>query len=427
VRLSGPRALEILRRMFRTRSGRPRGAWESHRLVLGFVLDGDERVDEVLAVYFRAPQSYTGEDVVELHGHGGPAPLKRIVDVALRAGARTPEPGEFTLRAFMNGRMDLAQAEAVIDIIRARTDLSLRQAMSQFSGKLSTRVRALQDEILDWMAQLEAQIDFPEDDIPAAAVAEMVVRADAILARFDVLLAGADAGRVLRDGVRIAIVGCPNVGKSSLLNALLGEDRAIVTDIPGTTRDSIEEWINVRGIPARIVDTAGIRASGDAIEEMGIERSRAMLALADLALVVLDAARGVDADDEEILRISEEKPRIVVLNKCDVSDVEGRDAVRISARTGFGIDALLETIRSRIFSGIPLDHEEVGGNLRHRDALLRGRAHLTQARETAAGGLPVDFITIDLKAAVLALGEITGSSVTDQVIRRIFTQFCLGK
>lgn len=435
VRISGPLARPILERIFRTPRGRVRSRWESHRLVLGVVYDeaAGEPIDEVLAVFMAGPRSFTGEDVVELQAHGGPVPLRRMVDAALRQGARSPQPGEFTLRAFMNGRLDLAQAEAVIDIIRARTDRSLRAAMGQFGGKLSQRVRSLQDPLLDWMALLEAQIDFPEDDIPASTRAEHVARADAVLAEIDALLASAEAGRVLRDGVRVAIVGKPNVGKSSLLNALLGEARAIVTDVPGTTRDSIEEWLSLEGIPMRVVDTAGIRHAPDAIEALGIERSRRHLAACDLALVVLDATQPLDAEDRAILHLSAERPRIAVLNKMDAAgagdplDDPDLPRMAVSALRGEGIRELSRAIAARVCGGLDVEHEEVGGNLRHRDALYRSRSHVAAARGTAAQGLPADFISIDLRAAVVALGEITGASVTDEILHRIFSQFCLGK
>jgi tRNA modification GTPase len=430
VRVSGPSARAILSRLYRSRGGRTRADWPSHRLIHGYVIDpsSDERIDEVLAVWMEGPRSFTGEDVAEFQAHGGPAPLRRIMDVVLREGARTAGPGEFTKRAWLNGRLDLAQAEAVIDVIRARTDLSLRAAMGQFSGRLSTRVRLLSDSLLDWIARLEATLDFPEDDIPAVSAPRQAADADAAIDRIDALLVGAEQGRVLRDGVRVAIVGRPNVGKSSLLNALLGEARAIVTDLPGTTRDSIEEWLNVEGVPMRVIDTAGIRHAADAIEAMGIERSRRALESADLALVVLDASAPIEAGDREILAATEGRSRILVANK---SDCPRRLALEepllsISARSGQGLERLVHEMSARV-RGLSVADEEIGGNLRHRDALYRARHHLVAARTTALDALPADFVTIDLRAAVEALGEITGTAVSEEVVTRIFAQFCLGK
>lgn len=437
VRLSGPVSLAILRALFRTPGGRPRQEWPAHRLVHGFVVDprDDTRVDEVLAVYMPRPRSYTGEDVVEFQGHGGPTPLRRIVDLALQRGARSPAPGEYTLRAFLNGRLDLAQAEAVIDVIRARTDLSLRTAMGQFSGKLSARVLGVSDRLLDWMARLEATIDFPEDDIPSVSTQRMQAMAEDILAEVEGLLAGAEQGRILRDGARVAIVGKPNVGKSSLLNALLGESRAIVTEVPGTTRDSIEEWLDVRGIPTRVIDTAGIRHSVDQIESIGVGRARAHLQSAELVLMVLDGSRPLEPEDEDVATLSDGRPRIVVVNKSDLAPAwedaarlaGGDPVVRVSALSGGNVQGLVQAMADRFTSGLPVGDETVGGNLRHRDALYRAREHVRKARETAVKGLPADFVTIDLRAAVDALGEITGSHITDEVVSRIFSQFCLGK
>lgn len=437
VRMSGAQALSLLCHLYRSRRGHSRTHWPSHRMVLGTVVDprSGEPIDEVLAVFMQGPRSYTGEDVVELHGHGGPAGLRRIVDAALHLGARAPRPGEFTQRAFLNGRIDLAQAEAVIDLIRARTDLSRRSAMGQFAGKLSARVHALTDRLLDWIAQLEATLDFPEDDIPSVSYARLLQGADAVLAEIDALLAQADHGRVLRDGVRVAIVGVPNVGKSSLLNALLGEPRAIVTDVAGTTRDTIEEWLDIDGVPMRIVDTAGIRHSSDVVEAAGIARARDHLSAADLVLLVIDGARPLADDDREIARLCEGRPCIVVVNKADLgvcadvgSFLENAQVVSLSARTGENLAVLRAAMAASVAGGgVPSSDEIVGGNLRHRDALYRARQHLYEARRTAEKGLAADFVTIDLKAAVEALGEVTGTHVAEAVIARIFSQFCLGK
>lgn len=452
VRLSGPLALPILEQAFVLPSGNRPRSWTSHRLRLGYVLDPatGEQVDQVMAVLMRAPHSYTGEDVVEWQGHGGPVSLRRMVDLALRLGARTPQPGEFTQRAFVNMKLDLSQAEAVIDVIRARTDLSLRLALGQFRGRLSHAVQGVQGELLDWVARLEATIDFPEEDIAAMSPGECAALAEAILGRLDSLVRSADQGRVLRDGVRVVIAGKPNVGKSSLLNALLGEARAIVTDVPGTTRDSIEEWLNVQGIPMRVVDTAGIRPSGETVETLGIDRARRLLGECDLALVVLEAGRDLCAEDREVLRLAAGRPSLLVANKVDQvgedpfgawtegvrqawAEIHGDgnggppEVMPVSALQGEGVTELAGAMAAAVWAGIGFDHEMVGGNLRHREALYRATQHVQSARDTALRGLAADFVTIDLRAAILALGEITGATLDDAVIHRIFSQFCIGK
>ncbi len=403
-------------------------------MYLGTVCDAQgDPLDQVMAVFMAAPRSYTGENVVELHGHGGPAPLRRLLDRVIEAGARHARPGEFTLRAFCNGRLDLAQAEAVLDVIRSRTDLSLRMALGQYAGKLSGRVRELSAQVLDWIAQLEASIDFPEDDIPTLSRTVLLERADGLLSRLDQMLGSAEAGRLLRDGMRVAIVGKPNVGKSSLLNALLGEARAIVTPIAGTTRDTIEEWVNLRGIPMRVVDTAGIRHSEDVLETMGIERSRQHLQECDVALLVLDCSRPFTDEDRHIVELAVGKPQVIVFNKVDVADSDhlaaavGSPGVPISATSGEGLEHLADALVARASGGVPMDHELVSGNVRHREALYRAREHLRQARITIEANLPADFVTIDLRAAVHALGEITGTSINDEIVTRIFSQFCIGK
>lgn len=451
VRISGALARPILEQVFILASGRRPRTWVSHQLRLGSVVDPDTgtMIDQVMAVLMQAPRSYTGEDVVEIHGHGGPVTLRRIVDLALRLGARSPHPGEFTMRAFLNGKMDLAQAEAVIDLIRARTDLSLRLAMGQFRGRLSQRVQGACHELLDWVARLEATIDFPEDDVPPLSPAECAALAGPIIEHLEALIRTADQGRVLRDGCRVVIAGKPNVGKSSLLNALLMEPRAIVADLPGTTRDSIEEWLDIEGIPMRVVDTAGIRPPGDPIEMLGVERARRHLKSCDLALLVVDATSELDSDDREVLHLGSDRPAILVVNKIDgVSEPAASsrlEAVRaacreirgdqggevpvigVSACHANGMDVLVRAMASAVCGGIMLEHEMVGGNVRHREALYRALEHVRAARDTALQGLAADFVTIDLRAALSALGEITGATLDDAIIHHIFSRFCIGK
>ena len=435
VRLSGPDALAILRRVLRRgKKGNAVPAIEPYRLHYGRVVDPatGETLDEVLASYMRAPHSYTREDVVEINCHGGIVPLRRILLLALRQGARLAEPGEFTLRAFLNGRLDLAQAEAVLDIIRAQTDASLRMALSQLEGRLSDRVCAVRQDLVAALAFLEASIDFAEDDVPYEDITPTLARAEAALEQ---LLAQSSEGIIYRQGVRVAIVGRPNVGKSSLLNALLRTSRAIVAPIPGTTRDTLEETLNLRGIPLCLVDTAGIAASEDLVTQLGIERSRQALQQADLVLFVVDRSEALTSADEAIAALLSGKTVILVLNKADLPAVAVTDGllprasrVTVSALTGEGIDTLEQAMEEAIFAGqVRTSDTPLVSNPRHQAILHRALEHVRAAQETHARGMPEDFVSIDLAAAVMALGDITGESATEDLLDTIFERFCVGK
>ena len=432
VRMSGPEALAILRRIFKRARG---GSLASYRLHYGHIVDprSGEVVDEVLASYMKAPHTYTRQDVVEINCHGGIVPLRRILELCLREGARLASPGEFTLRAFVNGRIDLAQAEAVLDIVRAKTEAGLRVALDQLKGRLSEEVRRLRARLVDVLAYLEASIDFPEDEIPARDLASDLEQARKGL---EELLAHADRGLIYRQGIRTAIVGRPNVGKSSLLNALLRTSRAIVAPIPGTTRDTLEETLNLQGIPLVLVDTAGIVAeTEDVLTRLGIERSRKALAQADLALLVLDGSEPLSEADRQIAALVGEKAAILVINKLDLPQAIGEPdilpqapRVRISALTGEGLEELERTIVEVVFSGQVLASEEpLVSNPRHKDALRRALEHVISAQKAHAQGLPADFLAIDLTAAVSALGEITGETVSEDLLEAIFSNFCVGK
>ena len=438
VRLSGPEALLIARALFRRHAGgEPPKVLRSHRLYYGHVCDPEsgEVVDEVLLAYMRAPHTYTREDVVEINCHGGPLPLRRVLELALRQGARLAEPGELTLRAFLNGRLDLAQAESVVDVVRARTPTGLRLAVSQLGGRLSAEIVDLRRQVLDVLAYLTATIDFAEDEIPPQEVAGPLAAA---LARVDELLASADAGIIYRQGLQVAIVGRPNVGKSSLLNALLRDNRAIVTPVPGTTRDTLAETLNLGGIPVVLVDTAGIRETDELVERLGVERSRQAIARADLALFLVDASEPLQDYDREIAALLVDKPAILVLNKTDLPAtvdqaavaalLPGRPLVQVAAALGRGIADLERAIVAAVFiGGAAASVEPLVSNPRHKQALWQAREHLAAARESCASGLPADFATIDLTAAVNALGEITGETATEDLLDAIFSQFCLGK
>ncbi len=441
VRMSGPQAPAILRLLFSP--GVPGHGdagvcnLEPYHLHYGHITDPatGEAIDEVLAVHMPSPRTYTRQDVVEIDAHGGIVAVRRILTLCLERGARLAEPGEFTLRAFLNGRIDLAQAEAVLDVVRAKTDQALQTAVGQLAGRLSERVRSVRALLLDLLAHVEAGIDFNEDELPARDVSADLGQA---VVELQDLLAGADRGIIYRQGVRAAIVGRPNVGKSSLLNCLLRTSRAIVTDIPGTTRDTLEETLNLEGVPVVLVDTAGIAATtDDPIERLGVERSRQALDLADLAILVLDASEPLTGADRAIASLIGGKPSIVALNKMDLvrSDQDGdpvsvmtAPAIRISALTGQGIDLLEEAIVETVLSGQVMASDlPAVSNPRHKERLSRALEHAGAALAAVQAGLTADLIAIDLAAAVHALGQITGQTAGDDLLENIFSRFCIGK
>jgi tRNA modification GTPase len=434
VRLSGPDARTILSRLFRPGLQSPTSNLHPRRLTYGQIVDPADGsvVDEVLAVYMPAPRTYTREDVVEIQAHGGPVPLRRILELVLRQGARLAEPGEFTVRAFLHGRLDLAQAEAVLDIVRARTEAGLRAAVGQLEGRLSGEVRRVRQALLDVLAYLEASIDFTEDEIPPQDLTP-VLRETA--AQLEALLARADEGIILRQGVRTAIVGRPNVGKSSLLNALLRSERAIVTPIPGTTRDTVEESVNLGGVAFVLVDTAGIAETQDVVERLGVERSRQTLAHADLALLVVDGSQPLTDVDREIAALIGDRPAILVVNKCDLPPVQMGDAllphaprVEVSALTGQGLAELEAKMTESVLAGRVVSSDApLVTNPRHKAALARALEAVRAAGQAHAEGLPADLVSVHVTTAVHALGEITGETISEELLETIFANFCVGK
>lgn len=440
IRLSGSEAIMIANQLFRGLGGKMAQDIPSFHAAYGSVIDpkSGEIVDEVLLLIMRAPKSYTREDVVEIHCHGGPVPLRRILDLTLRCGARLAEPGEFTKRAFLNGRLDLPQAEAVIDVIRAKTDISLKLAVSNLGGSLSERIASLRRSILQMIAHLEASIDFPEEDIEALTANQVAQDLVPVLTEIQVLLATADTGRILREGLQTVIIGKPNVGKSSLMNALLRENRAIVTNIPGTTRDVIEEYVNIRGIPLKIVDTAGIRATEDLVEQIGVQRARDFIGRADLLLIMLDASLPLSPEDREVLELLDNRQAIVLINKSDLPVrinkreleelIAGMPVIALSTIDGTGLDELEEAIVNKVYGGHIMEHEGAFvNNVRHTHLLRMALARLEEAVRTIDAQMPPDCIVIDLKAAWESLGEITGETVNEDIIDQIFSQFCIGK
>lgn len=448
IRISGRDAQAVAERTFRPISGVPVAGQPTHTAHYGFAHDpiSDEIIDDGVLTIFRAPRSYTGEDSVEISCHGGIVPMRRVLEAVLRAGARLAEPGEFTKRAFLNGRIDLAQAEAVLDIIRARTDEAMKVAKLQFDGVLSSRVRMIREELLGITAQVEASIDFPEDveEVRPERVAASIREA---ISHVVGLLQTADRGKLYREGIQTAIAGRPNVGKSSLLNALLRESRAIVTPIPGTTRDVIEESINIRGIPVRTIDTAGVREAQDMVEQMGVDRAKETVEQADLVLAVLDAEQGFTQEDRDLLLSLAGKRLIAVLNKTDLVREADAEAladqirgwvegnlpsqvcvVKTAAPSNEGIveleDAIAETI---LAGGFSQADGAIVSNMRHKQALEEARSSLEEALRTAESGMPLDCVSIDIRASLDALGSITGETVSEDVIDRIFSEFCVGK
>lgn len=448
IRISGRNALSVAGEVFHPISGVPVSGLPTHTAHYGFIHDpiSDEQIDDGVITLFRYPRSYTGDDAAEISCHGGIVPMRRVLEAALRAGARLAEPGEFTKRAFLNGRLDLAQAEAVLDIIRSRTDEAMRVANLQFSGLLSSRIRILREELLGIMAHIEGSIDFPEDiePMPGKQISELIQNS---ISHVSGLIETADRGKIFREGIQTVIAGRPNVGKSSLLNALLRESRAIVTPIPGTTRDVIEESMNIRGIPVRTIDTAGVREPRDLVEQLGVDRTKQMVEQADLILAVIDSEAGFTAEDQELVSGFADKRMIVVLSKTDLireSEAESlarqvMDWVRenlpssvtvigTAAPSNEGILELEDAIAETVFQGgISPSDGVVVSNVRHRRALEEALGSLKHALNTAESEMPLDLISTDLKTATEALGSITGETVTENVIDRIFSEFCIGK
>jgi len=455
VRLSGPQALNVADKCFipaGSKSLKPSAA-ESHTIHFGRIVRHGATLDEVLVAVMRAPRTFTREDVVEITCHGGILPAKTVLDAVLESGARPAEPGEFTRRAFLNGRIDLAQAEAVADLIHSRTELALRAANEQLAGKLSQRINLLRDELMKTLAHLEAHIDFPDEDIAPDTRTRLLARLEQGVAFMDQLLQTANEGQILRRGIRVAIIGRPNAGKSSLLNQLLGHSRAIVSSIPGTTRDTIEETANIRGLPVVFIDTAGLREAQNEIEVEGIRRSRQSLEKAELVLHVFDISEPLTRADEEHLAEFLEKKRILVRNKMDLparlelpdqagqsrpGEIPGperagnlppsRPVVDVCCLTGNGIERLKDVIKEVAWSGeIKAEMLEATINSRHQDALNRARVAARRTIEALQANHTLELAAMELRIAVNAVGEIVGKTATEDLLDMIFSQFCIGK
>ena len=437
IRISGERAKEVMDRVFVPANGKPA---ESRRMTYGTVVDPEDgrKIDEVLCVYMKGPKTYTVEDVVEINCHGGMIPLRQTLQLVLRQGARMADPGEFTKRAFLNGRLDLTQAEAVIDLIRAKTDKTFDVAMSQLDGHFSERIRSIRKELVDILVNIAVNIDYPDEDIEEITYDKLEADLKQVQDSIETLLSSTSTGRILQDGLAVAIIGKPNVGKSSLMNSLLGDARAIVTDIPGTTRDTIEEHLSIKGIPVRLTDTAGIRHTDDVIEKIGIERSKASFNQADLVIFILDSSRPLEEEDREIMELINPEKTIAVFNKIDLrpvlnrTDIEelmpGVRVIETSMATRDGISLIEDQVVSMVYGGRVSQRESVMvTSARHQDLLEKALQSAKDGMSMTARKEALEFIEIDVNSCYERLGEIIGETVQDDIINEVFSRFCLGK
>lgn len=437
VRMSGDDSINIIDEIFKSASGKKMAEAENRKFLYGHIVDGDKQIDEVLVVKMKGPHSYTAEDIVEIHCHGGVVSVKRILNLILSKGARLAEKGEFTKRGFLNGRIDLTQAEAVIDMIKAKTDLSFDMGLNQLSGALSEVLNKLKDELVSMQALIVANIDFPDEDIEDAAYNDLIERSNKILDKMDNLLDNSKNSRLLRDGINTVILGKPNVGKSSLLNGLLKYDRAIVTDIAGTTRDIIEDYINLDGVLLKITDTAGIRETDDEVERIGVNIAREKLKEADLVIAIFDISREFDKDDEEILNLIKDKKHITILNKDDleqkISDEEIKkyfkdDYLRLSVMENESVKKIEDLIIDLFFDGeLQISSDSVLSNLRHINALKEAKKSLLEVNESLKQKVFLDLIEVDLENVIGHISEITGTITTEDILDRVFSDFCIGK
>lgn len=441
VRMSGPEALSIADKVYKGPRGKRLSTVDSHTINYGHIVDPETEkvVEEVMVSVLRAPKTFTREDIVEINCHGGIVTVNRVLQLVLREGARLAEPGEFTKRAFLNGRIDLSQAEAVMDLIRAKTDRAMNVAMNQMEGRLSSLIKRLRAELLETLAHIEVNIDYPEyDDVEEMTHKLLIEKASKVKEEIEVLLRTSEQGKILREGISTVIIGRPNVGKSSLLNSLVHETKAIVTDIPGTTRDVIEEYVNVRGVPLRLVDTAGIRETEDIVERIGVERSRQVLKEADLILLVLNYSEELSEEDIKLFDATKGMDLIVIVNKTDLEQkldlgrvqelADGRPVVTTSLLREEGINELEDAIQSLFFTGV-IESGDLTyvSNTRHISLLHEAKRAISDALEGIENDVPIDMVQIDLTKCWEVLGEIIGDAVHESLIDQLFSQFCLGK
>lgn len=446
VRMSGPEAFEIADQIYRGKNNKKLSSQKSHTIHYGYIVENGETVDEVLVMLMRGPHSYTGEDTVEINCHGGVYVVKRILEILIFHGARPAEPGEFTKRAFLNGRMDLSQAEAVGDLITSQNEYALKSSISQLKGNIKEKITKMREQILYHTAFIETALDDPEHISVDGYREELLEIMDMLIQEIEGLLKTCDNGRIIKEGINTVILGKPNAGKSSLLNVLIGEDRAIVTDIAGTTRDVLEEHINLQGVSLNIMDTAGIRDTEDLVEKIGVDKAKSHADQADLLIYVIDASAPLDENDNEILQLMKGKPAIILLNKSDLNMVVGKSEVQkayyqsngensenipiieVSAKYQQGIDLVEQTLKDMFFEGNLAFNDEIYiTNVRHKTALRDACDALNRVRDSIHGKMPEDFYSIDLMDAYEALGSITGETIGEDLVNEIFSKFCMGK
>lgn len=438
IRVSGDEAIEVVDKIFRPANKNKKLAnVESHTVHYGHIMDGDKTLDQVLVIVMKNPHSYTGEDTVEIDCHGGMLILKKVLDLVLKNGARTAEPGEFTKRAFLNGRIDLSQAEAVMDLINSKNDFALNSSIEQLKGGVSDAIKDIRKDIIYHIAFIESALDDPEHISLDGYDEEITKMLNENINKISKLVNSFDNGRIMKEGIKTVILGKPNAGKSSLLNLMLGEDRAIVTDIEGTTRDTLEENINFNGLSLKIIDTAGIRDTEDLVEQIGVNKAKEIAKEGDLIIYVVDGSRELDDNDREIIKLINDKQAIILVNKSDMDTVinidelkknSNRDVILFSAKNGEGMDQLEEEIRNMFYSGKVTYNDQVYiTNARHKEALENALESLKQVKNSVDAGMPEDFYSIDLMDAYTDLGLIIGESVEDDLVNEIFSKFCMGK
>jgi tRNA modification GTPase len=436
--MSGQLCFEVLDKMFIPKNKQSIEEIKGYTIKYGNIVDNGEVIDEVLVSYFKAPKSYTMENMCEINSHGGNIIVKKILELCLKNGAELAEPGEFTKRAFLNGRIDLVQAESVIDIINAKSEKEVKTGIKQLEGLLSKEIAEIKQEIMDVMINIEVSIDYPEYDVEDVANAEITDMLDSVKKKLERLEKSFDNGKVIKEGIKTAIIGKPNAGKSSLLNAILKEDRAIVTEYEGTTRDTIEEFVNINGIPLKLIDTAGIRETKDEVEKIGIAKSRETANTADLIIAIFDASKEIDEEDLEVIDFIKNKKAIIILNKMDLKakiDENNENLkklsgniIKMSALKNIGIDKLYEKITEMFnLNEINLDNENVITNVRQKNLITKAIENVKKAKETIEQKMPIDIVAIFIKDILEDLGKITGEVVTEDIIEEIFANFCLGK